>query len=118
MSPIAARMANALIASRPGDRDEPTDVGLLQGGGRQSLLGDGDLLADQIQFMEGRSERGLLVQGQQRRRLLGEPATAAFPKEITPRTAGDQVALENGLDAILQARALLDQTGAVSDLVT
>jgi hypothetical protein len=86
-----------------GDREQTLDLLACESDLGEFALDKRELLAGDVEAAQRGTDGDLLVG---RQRLLGEPGPALLAEEVGGGAAGEQVAVQNRLHLVLQARAL------------
>ena len=103
------------MASTPGDCHQPADLVAGQPDAAQFGVDEPQLLAMEVELAQQRLGRLALIDGQ---RLLGQPRAALLAEQVGGRAARNEVAVQDRVDAVLQARALADDVGPTVDLAS
>src|SRR4051812_17961223 len=96
-----------------GDRHQPPRVRAAQRDPRQLGVDQPQLVAVEVQLAQQRRDRAARVG---RQLLLGQPGPALAPEQVGGRAARHEVAMQDRLHLVLQARALAHQVRAARDL--
>jgi hypothetical protein len=98
-----------------GNRHQSRNLAALQADPPKLEIDQAQLLAGEVELTQQRRDRlGLIA----RQLLLGEPRPALAPEQIRRRAAGNEVAMQDRVDPVLQPRALSDDVRAASDLAS
>src|SRR3954464_2289015 len=112
-SPPAAVIASATVTSTPGIVISRRVAGQPSAIPRQLGVDPAQLVAVEVQLAQQRREGAALVG---RQLLLGQPGPARAPEQVGGRAARHEVAMQDRLHLVLQARALAHQVRAARDL--